>query len=187
MATLATTEVGGRIGQLFGPLRWPAVGNLFDYEGVLDGPKHITGLVAEAIEYGQKIGRQEAREQIKTAVEEKLKEYLDDVYMPVHLLHQAIKDRIPSLQITQTRTRLSFATRQVKIMLLIKRQSFEDEVELGRLIADCESFLLRTHNLLVDVAYLEDDRKRVDYDAVKHDYPFTIKEHVESPKTQNPS
>ena len=162
------------------------VSDLFGYERLLEGPKGIPALLKEAMSVGAHFGRQQAKKEREIMAKQGLKRYLDQIYAAVHTLYLSTSKFLPSVNIVETRAKLCFATHEIQIMALVEYASFDDELKFGDLVSQLEFLILKKDNLIVDILYLQNDPGRVDYEAVKSDYPFMVK-HAGQRKAQETS
>ena len=148
-------------------------------ESLFEGPKNFSTLLIQEIERVQqeaeRKGYQKAIEDVDRTVGKNLEKYISNISFIVGLVYYLTQDEIKKdIKIKDSRTRFCPDTEWIDIIFVIDANP-ADEIQFSNLLSNMEREFLQKQNIVLEMFYINERDKSIDYSTLKNDYPFTIK------------
>ncbi len=148
-------------------------------ESLFEGPKNFSTLLIQEIERVQqeaeRKGYHKAIKDVESVVGKELEKYIFNVSFIVSLVYYFTQNDIKKdIKIKDSRTRFCPDTGWIDIIFIIDA-NLADEIPFSNLLSNIEREFLQKQNIVLEMFYINERDKSIDYSTLKNDYPFTIK------------
>lgn len=148
-------------------------------EALFEGPKNYATILSEVIaatkEKAEREGYKKALDDINRLAQKRVENYIFTVSLIVGIVHSAIKQGvIKNLTIIDSRAKFCFDSEWVDINFVIDADK-ETEIAFSNFLSHVQHVILEKRNIMIELFYLNERNRGIDYSALKNDYSFSVK------------
>lgn len=148
-------------------------------ESLFEGPQNFAAILTQEIE---RIKEKAAQEGYKKAItdisniaKEKVEKYIFNVSFIVGIVHHFANVEIKKeIKIIDSRTRFCFDSEWIDITFIVDADP-DSEIVFSNLLSRIQFAILQKLNIIIELFYVNERSRKIDYAALKNDYPFVVK------------
>ncbi len=148
-------------------------------ESLFEGPQNFSAILTQEIvkikQKAEKDGYEKAIADINNFTKDKIEKYIYNISFIVGLVqYLTINEVKKDIKVIDSRARFCFDTEWIDIVFIIEADA-DDEILFSNLLSNIQHVVFQNQNLIVEMLYINEKSREVDYSALKNDYPFVVK------------